>query len=97
MISTEEVSRIVLVQLDSNSSYERYNITQVKQFVEEGTSTIKFLCAFNAALDQFSSKSQETALTEDRHVDDNRTRLYVVTKEKMTTAESTNPDNKQFL
>ena len=81
MLSTDEVSRIVLVQLDADSPYERCHVTQVKHFVEGQESATSFQRDVHHALSQFSPTSRETNTTENRHVDNDATRQVAVSEE----------------
>ena len=87
VVSINEVSRIVLVQLDPDSPYERYHITQVKHFIEGGKSETNFLSVVHHALSQFSSTGRMMDLINNRQVDNAATRLVVVPDKNSTSSE----------
>ena len=81
VVSTDGVSRIVFVQMNPNAPFERYDITQVRHFVERKESTTNFLSAIRSALSQFSSTSRENTTTNNRHVVNGETRLVAIPSE----------------
>ena len=85
-VSTDEVSKVFPVQLDPDSPYERYRMTQVKHFVKGARSETNFLSFVHHALSQFSSTGRMRDLTNNRQVDNAAARLFAVPEEDETSS-----------
>ena len=73
-LSFDEKSRTVLVQKTAESAHDRYNIIQVKPFMEPETAATNYLSALNNCFSVFASPhvSEDVNITEIVHKNDPR-------------------------